>query len=159
MRLINVVLDNCTGCRLCEVVCSLRQEQECSTAKSRVRIIREHEVGNHLVQLCIQCARAPCIGSCPVGALYRDKKTGVVIVDENCNGCGECLPACPLGALFLDSEKGVVFKCDLCGGDPECVKMCPRQALVLVEEGLDSPARQAFMKQFPGLLSARLGGS
>ena len=160
MKLIQVISGNCTGCRLCEMVCSFCHEQECSTAMSRIRILRDEEFGNHLLQLCIQCADAPCIESCPVeGALYRDEETGVIVVnEEDCIGCEACIEACPLRALFLDKEKDIVFKCDLCGGDPECVKVCPVQALVLKEEDIASPARESFMEEASKLLSSRLGG-
>ncbi len=159
MKLIQVISDNCTGCRICEMVCSFRHEQECSTTKSRIRILKDKEFGNHLLQLCIQCADAPCIESCPREALYRDEKTGVVIVDEeNCTGCEECIEACPLHALFLDKEKDIIFKCDLCGGEAECVKVCPVQTLVLKEEDISSPARESFMEETSKLLSSRLGG-
>lgn len=141
------------------MACSFHFEKECSIAKSRIKIWRDDEFGNHLVQLCIQCAGAPCLTACPTSALYRDKKTGVVLVDEaNCNGCEECLPACPLGALFMDRQKNLVFKCDFCEGDPECVKMCPPKALLFQEEDIASLGREAFMKQASGLLSDRLGG-
>ena len=158
MKLIQVNLNNCTGCRLCEMVCSICHEQECSPAKSRIRILRDEEFGNHLMRLCIQCAEAPCIDSCPLEAIYRNEETGVVVDEEKCNGCGECIEACPLCALFLDMDKGVVFKCDLCGGAPECVKMCPPQALVFRDEDIASPARESFMEQTSKLLSSRLGG-
>ena len=158
MKLIQVVPDNCTGCRICEMACSFHFEKECSTSKSRLKIFRDDEFGNHIVQLCIQCAEAPCISACPMDALYRDTKTGVVVIDEvNCNGCEKCLKACPLGALFIDTAKSLVFKCDFCGGDPECVKMCPPKALLFKEGELDSAERKAFIKQISGVLSDRLG--
>jgi Fe-S-cluster-containing dehydrogenase component len=94
----------------------------------------------------MHCVEAPCIESCSAGALYRDGKTGIVVVDtKTCVGCGDCIPACPMHALFLDEEKNIILKCDLCRGDPECVKWCPNNALILKEIDIDSPARKAFL--------------
>lgn len=147
VKLIEVILDNCTGCRLCEIACSFHHEQECSTSKSRIKILKDEEQGNHLVLLCIQCAEAYCVQSCSQGALYRDKAGVVQVNGETCDGCGVCLTTCPLNALSLNSETSVVFKCDLCGGDPECVKWCTRAAIVLKEGDVVSPAGKAYMEK------------
>ena len=159
MNLIEVSLNNCVGCRLCEMVCSLVHEGECSTAKSRIRIFRDEEFGNNLISLCMQCGDY-CIQSCPVEALRRDEKTGAVLVDDElCIGCEACIEACPLGALFMDSKKDVVFKCDLCGGDPECVKFCSRKALTLKDVDPTSPDRKSFVVATGKLLSQRQSAS
>lgn len=152
-RLIEVVHDNCAGCRLCEMMCSLHHEQECSTTKSRIKIMKDEEFGDNVLLQCTQCAEAYCMESCPLDALSRDGQTGAVVVDSQlCNACGVCLVACPLGAIFEDEDKGTVFKCDLCGGDPECVKSCYRQALTLKEEDIASPTRKRRMEATIGLL-------
>jgi len=153
-KLIEVNLSNCTGCRVCEMVCSLRHEEECSSTKSRIKILRDEEFGNHLVLLCIQCAEAYCVESCPTEALQRDDQTGVVLLDEElCNGCEACIDACPLGALTFNRDKNIVFKCDLCGGDPECVKWCDREAIIVIEDDIASPARKSFMEETSKLLA------
>lgn len=153
-KLIEIVHDNCSGCRLCEMVCSLHHEQECSTAKSRIKIVKDEEFGNDAVLQCTQCAEAYCIESCALGALSRDGQTGAVLVDSGlCNGCEACVVACPLGAMFIDEDKGVVFKCDLCGGDPECVKNCYRKALTLKEDDIASSGRKSLMEATTGRLA------
>ena len=153
VKLIEAISDKCTGCRLCEMACSFHHEKECSTAKSRIKILKGRQWAFDCPLLCIQCAEAPCIESCPTNTFHRDDETGVVLVDaEACNGCEACLVVCPLNALFLDSEKGIVFKCDLCGGEPECVKVCTRDAIVLEEEDIASPARKAFMEKVAELM-------
>lgn len=146
VKLIEVNPDNCTGCERCEMACSFHHEQECSVTKSRIKVLKDNDKWTFdCPLLCIQCAEAPCIESCPMGALYRDETTGIVVVGDVCTGCGECITACPLRALALDEEKSIIFKCDLCGGDPECVKWCDRGVLTLAEVDLDSPVRKAFM--------------
>ena len=154
MKLIEVSHDNCTGCRSCEMVCSLTHEQECSTTKSRIRIVRDEEFGNNVISSCMHCAEARCMDTCATGALGRDPDTGAVLVDKDlCIGCEACVDACLVGALSMDRDKGVVFKCDLCGGDPECVKWCNREALVLQESDIASPARESSMLETAKLLS------
>lgn len=146
VNLIEVLPDNCRGCRLCEMACSFKHEQECSTAKSRIRILKDSKWAFDVPLLCIHCAEAPCIETCAAGALARDEVTGAVVADAlSCVGCGDCVSACPLQALFLDGDQGTVFKCDLCGGDPECVKWCSNEALIFKEVDLDSPERKAFL--------------
>ena len=154
MKLIEIFHSKCVGCRLCEMICSLFHEGECSTSMSRIRIVRDEEFGNNLVSLCIQCAGGYCVESCPYGALSRDPETGVVIIDDKlCNGCETCVDACPLGAISYDKERDVVFKCDLCGGDPECVKFCSRGTLTLKDTDITSPERKSFMAETGKLLS------
>ncbi len=154
VKLIEVNPRDCTGCRLCEMVCSLQNEQECSTVKSRIKIIKDEEFGNHLVSLCTQCAEPFCVESCPTEALRRDEQTGVVLVDDElCNGCEACTAACPLDALTFDRDEDTVLKCDLCGGDPECVKICPREVLILKEVDPVSPARVSLRDETAKLLS------
>lgn len=124
----------CTGCTLCELVCSFVHKQECSLAMSRIRITKDREFGNHKALLCMQCIETHCVKSCPSEALHKDKETGAILVNrELCNGCEACVVACPMGGIHLDKEENIVFLCDLCGGDPECVKWCSREALTVKE--------------------------
>jgi len=143
MKLIEISHDNCVGCRLCEMVCSLSHEGECSTTLSRIKICRDEEFGNNLVALCIQCPDAFCLESCPSDAISRDNKTGAVLVDpDSCTACEACLDACPVGAIYLNTQTNTIFKCDLCGGDPECVKFCSTEAIKYLEETAELEARR-----------------
>ncbi len=154
MKLIQVSHSKCVGCRLCEMVCSLVHDGECSTSKSRITIHRDEEFGNNLVSVCMQCAEAPCLESCAYGAINRDAKTGAVLIDSTlCSGCQACLVVCPVDAVSFDGQKEVAFKCDLCGGEPECVKFCSRGALVLQETEFTSQDRKSFMAETSRFLS------
>lgn len=157
-KLISVNPKDCTGCRLCEMACSFHHEQACSSAMSRIKIVKDDEYGHHLVIVCMQCAEPYCVASCPVEALRRNGETGIVLVDEElCTGCAACIEACPLEAISLDKEKNTVFKCDLCGGDPECVKVCAREILTLKEIDPASPTRKSFMNETSKLLLKMYG--
>ena len=135
-----VVVDykTCTGCRLCEIVCSLRNEKKISASLSRIRVA-SFPPGIDVPVVCVQCQKASCIEVCPQEALKRDSKTQAVVVNqERCIGCKVCVEACPAGAIFVDSRRNIVFKCELCGGEPECVEICPTNALSLVKVPFDT---------------------
>jgi len=127
----------CTGCRRCEIVCSLHHEDWIWPEASRVRIFMPFP-GVEVPHLCSQCDDYPCVESCPVEALSVDDRTGAVITDEEkCTSCGNCIDACPGQVPYLHPETSKVIICDLCGGDPECVKVCMEagyNALRLVKE-------------------------
>lgn len=134
--IIKVIPEKCTGCRLCELACSLSNEGQCNPEKSRIRLIRSEEDGliYTVPVVCMQCEKAVCLEMCPTQALYRDPKTDAVLVDpEKCIGCRTCVYVCPFGGPFVDPEKHVSVKCTLCDGDPQCVKICPKGALEYVK--------------------------
>lgn len=129
----------CTGCRICELWCSLKHFGVINSSKSRIRIEKMHGSQSHVPQVCNQCTGRFCIAACPpkISALSLDKKTGAILVDlDKCIGCGKCQEACPYDAVHpLPDEKKVII-CDLCKGDPECVKQCPEGVLSFaVKEG------------------------
>jgi len=102
----------CSGCRMCEIACSLHHEGRIWPEASRIRVFMLVP-GIEIPHLCVQCHDYPCVNSCPSKALSVDEKTGAVIVDEDkCTACGVCIKKCPGN--------------DLCGGDPECVKICQK---------------------------------
>lgn len=128
----------CTGCRLCEIICSLTNEGEISTSLSRIKV-HFFPPGIDVPILCLQCGRAVCIDACPQGALERDSKTNAVIVnEEKCTGCGLCIKACPAEAIFINPRRNVAFKCQLCNGKPQCVEICPANALSLIKVSFDT---------------------
>jgi len=119
----------CTGCRRCELICSIVNEHSFNPTKARMRVLRKWPEADVIV-VCNQCAQTPCIEACPVKALSKDAKTSVIMVDEEkCIGCNECVKACSLGAITLHPEKNVAIVCDFCNGDPVCIKYCPTGAL------------------------------
>lgn len=123
----------CTGCRDCELVCSLKHEGVFNPQKSRIRVIRDVFQGVELPVVCMQCVDAPCMNSCRVEAISVDDHGAKIIDYEKCIGCRRCIIVCPLGSNFLHPETGKPIKCDLCNGAPECVKFCSTGALRYVD--------------------------
>ena len=117
-------LSKCSGCRMCEIACSLRHEGTIWPEASRVRVFMLVP-GAEFPHLCTQCHDYPCIASCPVDALSVNEATSAVIVDrDRCTACKACVTACPGRVPFLHPGDGKAVICDLCGGDPQCAKIC-----------------------------------
>ena len=126
---------NCTGCRVCELICSFRHTDTFNPARSRVRIAIEDEGGTCVISQCKRCKKPLCIEACPVDAISKDTELGIITIDQEiCIGCGECVEACPFGSIFIDSETEEMIACDLCGGDPACVDYCVTNALQWVSQ-------------------------
>jgi len=130
MKLLIVDVDNCNGCRTCELACSLKKFLIFSPSHSRISINKMEARGLGIPQLCEHCSKPPCLSVCPTKAISRDEKSGLVIIDsDRCTGCEFCRKVCPYGADTIKIIEGVASICDHCGGDPECVKVCQCMAL------------------------------
>ena len=131
-------LSRCSGCRKCEIACSLKHERRIWPEASRIRVFMLVP-GTEFPHLCTQCRDYPCVKSCPVNALSVSKRTGAVIVrTKDCISCGKCIEACPGKIPFLHPMRNHAVICDLCKGDPECVKVCREggwNVLKCVEKG------------------------
>jgi len=126
--------EKCTGCRLCEQVCSVKHEGVSNPARSRIKIVKWEQEGRYVPIGCQQCESAPCMAVCPVKAISRDETLNRVMVDYDvCIGCRMCVAICPFGAMLFDILAKRVIKCDLCDGDPLCVKFCDVDAIQYVD--------------------------
>jgi len=151
--------DVCTGCRVCENVCSLVHFGECNPARARIRVMRWETLGVDVPITCLQCEEAPCAESCPNNAIQRNPKTGAMETKEDlCIQCHMCALACPFGATLVGPEEEVL-RCDFCGGDPECVKLCEQAAIqYLPRVQLATMKMRAAVKDFfPDLLKEAKG--
>ena len=141
----------CTGCRLCEVVCSIKKYGISDPARARIAVIKWEAICVETPMICQQCESAPCVSICPVGALAQDEEIGRVTIDyDQCIGCKFCVAACPFGAMSVDTVTRKVIKCDLCDGDPTCVKFCETKALQYVDA---STMNMVQMREAAGKLS------
>jgi len=131
-----VVVDytKCTGCRLCETVCSVANTSVCNPDRARIKVVRWEWEGLQIPTLCQQCEEPVCMRVCPTKALSKDSTLGYVKLNQSlCIGCKLCLQACPFGAMAYDFVEKEMMKCQFCDGDPACVKFCETKALQFVE--------------------------
>ncbi|MFH1122664.1 MAG: 4Fe-4S dicluster domain-containing protein [Pseudomonadota bacterium] len=143
MKIIYVDPQRCTGCKVCEMVCSLHHENEVNPAKSRINVMTWEHEGIDIPIVCQQCEDPPCEEICPTNAIYRDRETGALLInEETCIGCRMCISACPFGAPAVRSDTGEVIKCDLCMGEPKCVEFCEPKALQYI-----SASKSAMLKK------------
>ena len=142
-KILKVDYQKCTGCRLCELVCSVTHDGISNPTRSRVKVIKWEDKGVYVPMICQQCENAPCESVCPVGAIRRDADEGFLAVDYNiCIGCRSCVNACPFGAMNYNITDQRVFKCDLCGGKPQCVNFCDVKAVDFVPAEVFSDSKK-----------------
>jgi Fe-S-cluster-containing hydrogenase component 2 len=122
-KIIMVDPEKCTGCRNCELVCSVKHNGVSNPSLARIHIVKWEKVGVYIPMSCQQCEDAPCMAVCPKDAICRDEALDSVSINHDlCIGCKMCVSACPR-----------VFKCNLCNGDPQCVRFCYTKAVDYVE--------------------------
>ncbi|HID10270.1 MAG TPA: 4Fe-4S dicluster domain-containing protein [Candidatus Latescibacteria bacterium] len=151
-KAISVEADLCTGCRACELICSLVHEGECSPQLSRIRVESWSEISVNFPIVCQSCAEPVCVAVCPTKARKRVPETDAVITDERiCVGCSSCIYACPYAAPVISQRTGKAMTCDLCGGDPQCVLFCNSGALTFeTPERISLGKRRRFGDRFRG---------
>ena len=147
MKTIIINPDECTGCRLCELVCSLRNVGEFNPARARVHVIGFEESFS-LPVMCLQCEKPYCAEVCPSDAITREEATGIIrISNEMCIGCKICVLACPFGSIVFSGDQKVAVKCELCDGEPECVAICPTRALEFKESDTAMMYKQRILAE------------
>ena len=99
-KVLKVDYQKCTGCRLCELVCSVSHHGISNPARSRIKVMKWETEGLYIPMSCQQCEDAPCMSACPVKAISRDETLGRVMVDYDvCIGCRTCVSVCPFYLL------------------------------------------------------------
>ncbi len=129
-------ISRCIDCRACLAACSI--ENQVPNQHTRIWVKDPGLQGEYpklkrifVPYNCMHCQNPPCIEVCASGATYKDKISGLVLVDQQaCIGCGYCVEACPYDVRYLDEARGVVDKCNACvqrleeGMEPACVATC-----------------------------------
>jgi Fe-S-cluster-containing hydrogenase component 2 len=129
----------CTGCGLCDLMCSLYHEGEQGQPLSRGMLVGDRLTAEFTFHVCRQCVSPNCYEACPLQdrALCIDQATGATYINrEHCDGCGACIEACPFDPprIKLHPHMSVAFMCDLCRereAGPICIEYCNFDSLTL----------------------------
>ena len=134
-KVLTIDYDKCTGCRTCEMACSLQHEAAVNPSLSRIQVIKGDIEGEGIPMVCAQCDPAPCLDACPTNARCRDEESGRVVTDDDrCIRCRTCVAVCPFGAIGFNPTVRKIFSCDQCDGTPQCAEFCSYDALHYVDE-------------------------
>jgi len=123
--MIKIDPEKCSGCRLCEMACSIHHLGVVNTGRSAIRIYKDDlETGACKPVVCIQCKRMLCMADDhPDQEGYRSRFIWKKSLAESC----------PFDALVLwDAD---VYHCDLCGGQAQCVRVCSTGAIQISDKG------------------------
>jgi carbon-monoxide dehydrogenase iron sulfur subunit len=115
----------CTGCHLCELICSLFHLGVMNTEKSAIRIYKDDlDTGMSRPLVCRQCKEMKCLEG--EDAVAASEKKRFVWNRERAERC-------PFHGLGTYGD--YAYHCDLCGGKPQCVKVCTSGAIRTYHSG------------------------
>jgi Fe-S-cluster-containing hydrogenase component 2 len=118
---IRVDKEKCSGCRLCETICSLSHLGVVNVEKSAIRIDKDDlGTSSNSPGVCRQCKQMKCLEG--EGVIPKNER-------QKFTWPGERAEKCPFHALVAVGAHS--YHCDLCGGRPQCVKVCTTGALRL----------------------------
>lgn len=125
--------EKCTGCRICEYICSVTNHKQINPRLARIKVLRIEPVFDVALS-CRKCDNPKCLDACARHAISQDPETRTIIIDrEKCDGCGFCMEECSFGIISMGLDKRVSYVCDNCkennDGEPACVDYCPKEAL------------------------------
>jgi len=135
-----LVQNRCVDCERCKEACVKTNHVPDygyrTTILERYKITGPGETERIFMPvLCNHCNRPPCVRVCPTRATYKDKVTGIVMMDsKKCIGCKTCMAACPYNARYFNEETRAIDKCNFCvdtklkesnGKYTACVEACP----------------------------------
>ena len=147
----------CIGCKSCVVACkkanNLPPELDeyriydeatdlTASTKTIIKVYRSEKgnVSSFVKRQCMHCVDPACVSACPVSAMNKDEKTGIVYWrGDRCIGCRYCMIACPFEVPKFEWGKAFpkIVKCDLClssylpkNGITACADVCPAGAII-----------------------------
>lgn len=134
-RLKTVDMKKCIGCYSCSLACAREVHKSLSWTRSGIHIKSSGGISTGFEAIfCLACHQPPCANVCPTGALKPRKMGGVLLIENQCIGCGDCEKACLVGAIYFDNQLGKPIFCFHCG---KCVNFCPHNCLTLEEVSHD----------------------
>jgi Fe-S-cluster-containing dehydrogenase component len=129
-RLVTIDPDKCTGCRACQMACSIKHFGFCSPAHALIKVHEFVDQQVFIPVICQACETATCEKVCPTNARRRLPNGAMGTDPDRCIGCRGCVYACPFNSLAVDPETGQAKSCDLCQDEadgPWCVRACALQ--------------------------------
>ena len=126
MKKLIIDVAKCTGCGVCENVCSQAYFKKADKLRSAIRI--NTNGGCHMIEVCDQCG--DCTKMCSTMAVEKAANGVIRITKDKCTGCLICVAECLRGFMHYHDEEPVPFKCVACG---LCAKQCPTGALALAQ--------------------------
>lgn len=156
----------CVGCKACVSACkatngmppviegnNLEYDSARDLSENTLNVIKVYVNGNGETKdqlqdgyafekrSCMHCVDPGCVSVCPVTALTRHPKTGIVNYDPDaCIGCRNCTMGCPYNVPQFGYSQpfGQIHKCEMCnqkgleridkGGMTACAEHCPTGA-------------------------------
>lgn len=120
---IKVDSKKCSGCHLCEMICSLTHLGLINTEKSAIHIKKDDlDTSLNTPILCRQCKEMKCLaGEEVMEALEKKQFIWNRIRAERC----------PFHALSVFDDEA--YHCDLCHGNPQCIKVCTPKAISMMK--------------------------
>lgn len=112
--------DRCIDCERCKEACVKTNHvpeygYRTTILERAIPIGPEETQREFMPVLCNHCNQPPCVRVCPTKATYKDKKTGIVMMNyKKCIGCKTCMAACPYNARYFNEEKRAIDKCNFC---------------------------------------------
>lgn len=132
VKTIKVNLDECNGCRTCEMVCaSFHAKPRYSNSnpnRSRIRVVIDERAGVWVPIRATDYTKAEC-----------DGRRTYTIKGREYSECSFCGTICPSRDLFKEPDSDLPLKCDMCECDPAleepmCVQACGLNCLTYEEE-------------------------
>ncbi len=130
-KLVMVIdLQRCTGCGGCVITCKSENNVQTGTAWSskisktvgKFPNVREEFIPT----LCNQCAKAPCVRTCPTKAMHKGEGDITMHTPAECIGCKTCMAMCPYDVIsrnsrethrFWKSKESVIEGCTSSGAE------------------------------------------
>lgn len=131
VKTIKIDVDQCNGCRACEVICSAfhaaPKYSSNNPARARIRVIHDPLRDVYVPVYSGEYTAAECAG--------RDQYK---IDGKEYDECAFCRASCPSRDIFKEPDSGLPLKCDMCESDPPlaepmCVQWCLNDALTYEE--------------------------
>lgn len=116
---ISVNREKCTGCHLCELVCSLFHLGVINPEKSAIRIRKDDlDTSINTPIVCRQCKEMKCL---------EGERVTEGATKQQFRWSKKRAERCPFNSLSILKQNA--YHCDLCGGHPQCVRVCTSGAI------------------------------